>query len=110
MEITIIALNNLGDEYKCINTISEKEFTMISPVIKEIRNYKPYKIMNKSGKMEIHFNNYPTFPDYDKNEKSCYEIYEKYVILNVFHVFHKYIPACEEGTYIMNIKDIYIKE
>ena len=77
MEITIIVDTNDGDYNTEISKITQKNLTQIMPLIKAIKNFKPYKV-KLDGTDWKHSHNYPYGECLRKDlgEKSPQELYQ----------------------------------
>jgi hypothetical protein len=105
-EITIRADTNDADYVTQVSPISEKDLNVIKPLIKAIKNFKPYKAQ-MPGKTEwIHDHNYPwgECTRADLGEKTPQELYD--FDKEVFEAFQDYVPYGEYG--IHTIESIFI--
>ncbi|KKL70172.1 hypothetical protein LCGC14_2107600 [marine sediment metagenome] len=104
-EITIVGDTNDADYITQVESISEEDLEIIKPLIKAIKNFKPYKIgykcswdSNKTGYW-THDHNYPygeCLRD-DLGEKTPRELYD--FDEKVFELFEEYAPYGEYGIH-----------
>lgn len=106
-EITITADVNDGDYITEVSPISEEDLKIIKPLIKAIKNFKPYETKSKGSTLTWkHHHNYPSgeIVRGDLGEKypdDLYDFDEK-----VFNLFEEFVPHGEYG--IHTIKSITV--
>jgi len=100
-EIRIIADTNDADYVTGINTIDEKTLEIIKPVIRAIKDFKPYE-----NKGHSHSHNFPSgeFVRDDLGEKSAEELYGD---LKGFEDFLDYCPCGEHGIHTVERVEVY---
>jgi len=92
MEITIQVDTNDADYLTEVREISQKDFDVISPLIRAIKAFKPYK-----GKHYMESHNYSVGDAYrpDLGEKGPRELYD--FSEEVFEKFEEFLPSAEHG-------------
>jgi hypothetical protein len=109
--INVTADTNDADYISEMNEISDEQLELIRPVIKAIKNFKPYKGKSRSGSDWNHENNFPTGDCYrlDLGEKDAEEIYVKSGIVTQeqFDVFMEFVPSNEYGIHTIESVHLY---
>jgi hypothetical protein len=119
-EIVIRVDSNDADYISQISKISESNLEKIKPLIKAIKEFKPYKTKTKSrfseeGLTWTHHHNYPWgdgefIPRRDLGEKSPREIYD--FPQAIFDLFEELLPSSEHGFHTIESIEIapYVKK
>lgn len=116
-EITIIADTNDADYVTQISKISESELESIKPLIKAIKNFKPYQTNSSHGAYcHNHTHNFPTgeCQREDLGEKAPCEVYQGVVSEDVFEFFAEELvpPGHEYGIHTIKSIEVtpYVKK
>ncbi len=101
-QIIIVADTNDGDYVTHVGPISEEDLEIIKPLIKAIKNFKPYKVNKKDSPPSFtwtHSHNYPLSEGRSRNmgEKTPRELYD--FDEKVFAAFEDYVPYGEYGIH-----------
>lgn len=104
--IVIKVDTNDADYNISINTISTTQLKRITPLIEQIKNFKPYEGKTKSGLKFIHRHNYPQYYCHreDLGEKPISELYCN-IDEEIIEEFGDLLPYCKYGFHTI----IYIE-
>lgn len=98
MEIIITVDSNDADYLTQISVITKEDLEKIMPLIKAVKNFKPYKGEWSPGLFQTFHHNYPNgehSPREDMGEKTKEEIYPD-IDEEAFEIFEEF---CEYGEY-----------
>ena len=102
---------NDADYISSLTEISQENLEKIMPLIKAIKNFKPYKGKSDSGTKWEHDNNWPhgTYsPREDLGEKCVEEIYQGVVDADTIQLFQEeYVPYGEHGVHTIKSIKVY---
>jgi hypothetical protein len=116
-EITIMADTNDGDYVTQISKISEFHLEKLKPLIKAIKNFKPYTTpipQGDEGREWEHCHNYTTgdATREDLGEKSGYDYYLPTFGENLMQMWEELLPCDERGIHTIVCVEVtpYVKK
>jgi len=110
--LKVTADTNDADYVTKFTEISEADLVIILPLIRAIKDFKPYKVKKKDNMGGYEWTHSHNFPDSqyrreDLGEQSVYEIYED-VGEKVIDIFtQKYCPYGENGIHTIESISLY---
>jgi len=92
-KLVIVGDTNDGDYTTIISDITKEKLLRMVPVIEAIRNFKPYEVKHKSGRMLTHTHNWPNgeYSREDLGEKTIEEIYSD-INPDLLEEFQEFVP------------------
>jgi hypothetical protein len=105
----IKADTNDADYVESMEAISDEQLKKFMPLIKAIKDFKPYKTKSELGSSWTHDNNWPDseYNREDLGEKSVNEIYKDVVSEEVMEEFRDFVPYGEHGVHTIESIKVY---
>lgn len=108
-ELVITADSNDADYVTNTSHISEENLERIKPILKAIKDFKPYTVKELDGTSQTHRYNWPRSeyaPRTDLGEKYPHEIYPQFSLEDI-EFFEEYLPFGEYGIHTIVSAYVY---